>query len=158
MKRILYILIPLLFLSFTKPFYIRYKVLFTLENFTISGKKVENIKPILYEVLDNTTDDLSFSLHSKISDIKTSKKANCIGYTKYYNFKLTEKLKEKGIGNISISHARVKILLFGINVHVFNSNSWKDHDVSIVKNNTTGDVYYVDPSLSEVFGDIIVKQ
>jgi len=47
--------------------------------------------------------------------------------------------------------------LFGINVHVFNSNSWKDHDVSIVKNNTTGDVYYVDPSLSEVFGDIIVK-
>lgn len=48
--------------------------------------------------------------------------------------------------------------MFNVNVHVFKSNSWKDHDVSIVKNNTTGDVYYIDPSLSEVFGDIIVKQ
>ena len=158
MKKIFYVLIPLLFLSFTKPFYIRYKVLSILETSTVSGKKVENIKPILYDVLDNTTDELSFSLHSKISDIKTRRKANCIGYTKYYNSKLIEKLKENGIGNITISHARVKILMFNVNVHVFNSNSWKDHDVSIVKNNTTGDLYYVDPSLSEVFGDLIVKQ
>ena len=132
--------------------------MFTLENFTISGKKVKNIKPILYEVLNNTTDDLSFSLHSKISDIKTLKKANCVGYTKYYNQKLIEKLRKDGIGNIKVSHARVKILIFNVNIHVFNSNSWKDHDVSVIKNETTGEVYYVDPSLSEVFGDIIVKQ
>ena len=41
---------------------------------------------------------------------------------------------------------------------ISNSPSFKDHDISIVKNNTTGEIYYIDPSLSEVFGNIIVKR
>jgi hypothetical protein len=70
---------------------------------------------------------------------------------------LSEKLKKDNIGNITISHARVKVLFIGQNIHFSKSPSLKDHDISIVKNITTGDVYYIDPSLSEVFGNIIVK-
>jgi hypothetical protein len=51
----------------------------------------------------------------------------------------------------------VKVLFIGQNIHFSKSPSLKDHDISIVKNITTGDVYYIDPSLSEVFGNIIVK-
>jgi hypothetical protein len=159
MKNLGLIIISVFLFSFTLPSHLfNYKILHVINQEKIYGKPTQNIKLILSEVLSSTTDDLSFKLKSKTDLVFKTKVGNCVGYTKYYNKLLKEKLKRDGIGNITISHARAKVLFVGQNIHFSNLPSLKDHDITIVKNNTTGDVYYVDPSLSEVFGSIIVKQ
>jgi hypothetical protein len=137
---------------------IQYKVLSVISKKYISGNKTTDLSEILDDVLKKTNQDLSFNLKSPSNKVFVNKEANCVGYSVYYNFLLSKKLKEKNIGNVTISHVRSKIILLGQNIHFYNSPSFKDHDISIVKNNTNGEVYYIDPSLSEVFGNIIIKQ
>ena len=159
MKKIGLILITIFLFSFTIPSHLfDYKILRVLNQNKVYGNSTRNIEPILSEVLSLTTSELSFNLKSKTDLVFKTKVANCVGYTKYYNKLLSEKLEKENIGNITISHARAKVLFVGQNIHFSNSPSLKDHDISIVKNNNTGEVYYIDPSLSEVFGNIIVKQ
>lgn len=159
MKKIGLILITVFLFSFTFPSQLfDYKILRVLNQNKVYGNSTRNIEPILSEVLSLTTKELSFNLKSKTDLVFKTKVGNCVGYTKYYNKVLSEKLKKESIGNITISHARAKVIVVGQNIHFFNSPSLKDHDISIVKNNNTGEVYYIDPSLSEVFGNIIVKQ
>lgn len=158
MKKIYFLLLAFFLMSFTLPNNFSYKVLFVINENFVSGKNTLEIYPILSETLNQTTDELSFKLKSKSSQIYKTHEANCVGYTSYYNNLLIKKLKESHIGNVKVSHARVKVHYLNMNLHIFKSNSLKDHDISIVKNITTGDVYFIDPSLSEVFGNIIVKQ
>jgi hypothetical protein len=159
MKKLGLILITIFLFSFTVPSHLfDYKILRVLSQKNIYGSSTRNIEPILSEVLSSTTSDLSFKLKSNTDLVFKTKVGNCVGYTKYYNKLLTEKLEKENIGNVTISHARAKVLFAGQNIHFSNSPSLKDHDISIVKNNNTGEIYYIDPSLSEVFGNIIVKQ
>jgi hypothetical protein len=159
MKKISLIIISLFLFSFTFSNHLfNYKILSVITVKKINGNPTQNLEPILSDVLTSTKNDLSFKLKSKTSLVFKTKVGNCVGYTKYYNKKLFENLKKKNVGNIIIFHARVKVIFMRQNIHFFNSPSFKDHDISIVKNNTTGGVYYIDPSLSEVFGNIIVKQ
>ena len=145
-------------MSFSFPMTISYKVLKVINKTTVSGKKTDNIRSILQNTLDETTSELSFDLGSKTSEVYKTKKANCVGYTVFFNNLLVKKLKEKNIGNIQISHVRAKVHYLNMNLHVINSKSLKDHDISVVKNLTTGETYYVDASLSEVLGQLIIKQ
>jgi len=46
----------------------------------------------------------------------------------------------------------------GANLHVINMKEFKDHDICVVYDNNTNKKYIIDPSLSEVFGKIIIKQ
>ena len=159
MKKLILIISCLFLVSFTIPSHlISYKILSVINQEKIYGKPTQDLEPILSKVLSSTKNDLSFKLKSNTNLVFKTKVGNCVGYTKYYNKLLSERLKKDNIGGITIFHTRVKILLVGQNVHFSNSPSFKDHDISIVKNITTGDVYYIDPSLSEVFGNIIVKQ
>jgi hypothetical protein len=159
MKKLILIISCLFLVSFTIPSHlISYKILSVINQEKIYGKPTQELEPILSEVLSSTKNDLSFKLKSNTNLVFKTKVGNCVGYTKYYNKLLSERLKKDNIGGITIFHTRVKILLVRQSIHFFNSPSFKDHDISIVKNITTGDVYYIDPSLSEVFGNIIVKQ
>jgi hypothetical protein len=159
MKKLILIIFCLFLVSFTIPSRIlNYKILYVINQEKIYGKSTQNLEPILSEILSSTKSDLSFKLKSKTNLVFKTKVGNCVGYAKYYNRLLSERLKKDNIGGITISHIRAKILLAGQNIHLSNSPSFKDHDISIVKNNTTGELYYIDPSLSEVFGNIIVKQ
>jgi hypothetical protein len=159
MKKLILIISCLFLVSFTIPSrLINYKILYVINQEKIYGKPTQDLEPILSEVLSSTKSDLSFKLKSKTNLVFKTKVGNCVGYAKYYNRLLSERLKKDNIGNITISHARAKVLFIGQNIHFSKSPSLKDHDISIVKNITTGDVYYIDPSLSEVFGNIIVKQ
>jgi hypothetical protein len=158
MKKLGLIIVSLFLISFTIPNRLfNYKILSVINQEKIYGKSTQDLEPILCDILVLTKNDLSFQLKSKTNLVFKTKVGNCNGYTKYYNRLLSEKLKKDNIGNITISHARVKVLFIGQNIHFSKSPSLKDHDISIVKNITTGDVYYIDPSLSEVFGNIIVK-
>jgi hypothetical protein len=113
--------------------------------------------------LKKTKTDLSFSLNSKnnnnVNLLTQTKEANCIGYSNYYNAVLKKCLTQNKINNIQIYRARALVYCAGINMHMFSNNpSFRDHDISLIKNLKTNEVYYVDSSLSEVFGDIIVKK
>lgn len=159
MKRIVLILIGVLLLVVTiSSNLFDYKILHVLQQNKSVGNSFVDIEPILSDVVTLTTNELSFKLKSNTDLVFKTKVANCVGYTKYYNKLLLEKLNDRNVGNITVSHARAKVLFVSQDIHFFDTPSLRDHDISIVKNNMTGDVYYIDPSLSEVFGKIIVKQ
>ena len=116
------------------------------------------------EALNITKDRLSFSLNSKgnsdVNYINKTKTAHCVGYTNYYNAVLFQILKNSHVSsNYKIQHGRAKVILGGIDLTgISNNPSFKDHDISIVTNKKTGEVYCIDPSLSEVLGNIITKK
>lgn len=145
-------------MSFSFPMTISYKVLKVINKTTVTGTKTDNIRSILQNTLDETTSELSFDLGSKTSEVYKTKRANCVGYTVFFNNHLTKKLKEKNIGNVQILHVRAKVHYLNVNLHMINLKSLKDHDISVVKNLTTGETFYVDASLSEVLGQLIIKQ
>lgn len=137
---------------------ISYKILKKIEVTTLYGTNKKDIEPIIVQCLNNTTKDLTFKLKSNSSQIEKTKIGNCIGYTKYFNKMLINELKGGNYGNITVTHVRAKVLMRGNSVHVINSNSLKDHDISVIYDKTNNKTYFVDPSLSEVFGNIIVIQ
>lgn len=158
MKGIILAIMSIFLLSFTMPFGFSYKKLYTINKIRVSGKKITDIQPILVSTLNQTTSELSFNLKSRTSEMYKTKKANCVGYTIFFNNLLKKNLKNNGVGNVEISHIRAKVHYMKMNLHVFDSKLLKDHDISVIKNLNTGETYYVDASLSEVFGDIIIKQ
>jgi hypothetical protein len=115
------------------------------------------------ESLNETKDLLSFSLDSKHNirpDILLeTRSAHCVGYAAYFNSKLNSYSSD-----LKSRHIRAKILIFGIDVHQLFNNQWiqirslADHDICIVVNSKTGETYFVDPSLSEILGNLIIKQ
>lgn len=144
-----------------------YKVICVINNKPQSfeqkvGYESNDLNSVMVYCLNKTKSDLSFSLYSKnngsVKNITTSKVANCIGYTNYYNSMLSKCLSENKITDIEITHIRALIYMNGINLHQFSDDpSFKDHDISVVKNKKTGETFYVDASLSEIFGNIIVN-
>ena len=159
MKPSYLILLSFLLFSFIVPVNsIDYQIIRKIEVKNVYGKKTQDIESIIVECLNKTTSDLTFKLKSNSSQVEKTKIGNCVGYTKYYNKLLISKLNELGYGNITVTHARAKVLMMGKSVHFINSNSLKDHDISVIHNKTNNKTYFVDPSLSEVFGNIIVKQ
>lgn len=159
MKPSYLILLSFLLFSFIVPVNsIDYQIIRKIEVKNVYGKKTQNIESIIVECLNKTTNDLTFKLKSNSSLVEKTKVGNCVGYTKYFNRMFISKLNENGYGNIVVTHARAKVLMMGTSVHFINSNSLKDHDISVIYNKTTNETYFVDPSLSEVFGNIILKR
>ncbi len=123
----------------------------------------KNISDIIEYSLRYTTNHLTFKLKSYdnmiVNKIDKYRVANCVGYTIYFNSVLSKILEQNNVKNYKISHARVSILFFGQNIcNYFSDPSFQNHDISIVTNTITHEIYYVDPSLSETFGDIIIKK
>ena len=125
--------------------------------------KAENLKQAMSMALDLTTNSLSFNLHSKnnsdVDYLLKSKEAHCVGYANVYNAYLKSILKNSNISGCKVYKVRAKVYVAGVNLTgISNDRSFKDHDVSMVEDTRTGYKYIIDPSLSEVFGNIIVKQ
>jgi len=168
MKKIILpiLILSVILMSFTYNVF-SYKVIKVIDSspqkFTKNvNYKSNNLESIMTFCLNQTKSDLEFSLNSKqnnsVQYISKSKMANCIGYTNYYNSMLSKCLLENNIDYVEITHVRALVFMDGINMHQFtNDPSFKDHDISVVKNKKTGEVFYVDSSLSEMFGNIIVK-
>jgi len=59
-------------------------------------------------------------------------------------------IKSKQESSIEAEHKIGQLNLFGINLHqFFNKPFFKDHDFNEVRNNKTGEVFCIDPSLSD---------
>jgi len=159
MKKVLLIFVSLFFLSTTLPTEsLDYKIIKVISSQSVTGGKDGDIEKIITSVLNKTKNDLSFNLYSDSNKVEMTKTANCVGYTKYFNKYLISKLKESKRGYITVSHVRAKVLIFGNDVHFIKSRSLKDHDISVIEDKTNNKTYFVDPSLSEVFGNIIIKR
>lgn len=159
MKKIICIGLMLFLTSFTiVKTNISYKLLFFVDKQTLIGNNRLNLESFITESLETTKKDLTFDLKAKTENMYKNKKAHCVGYTKYFNNLLIKKLKQNNVGNVVVYHARVKVFISGYCVNVKSSPSFKDHDISIIQDNNNGIKYYVDPSLSEVLGDIIIKE
>lgn len=123
----------------------------------------KNIDSLIVYSLNETTNHLSFSLksvgNSSVATISSTGKAHCVGYSRYFASVLNAALNKNGVRDYKVSHVRAKIHIMGFNVHqLFDDPSFKDHDVCLVTNSKTGERIFVDPSLSEVLGNVIVKQ
>ena len=150
-------------------FNINYKVISIIDSTPQSIKLQSEFisqeeRSIFTEALAITKDNLSFSLNSKgnsnVNYINKTKVAHCVGYTNYYNAVLFEILKTNHISaNYKIQHARAKVIIGGIDLTGISTDpAFKDHDISVITNKKTGEIYYIDPSLSEVLGNIITKK
>lgn len=130
-------------------------------NYSIDYKEISSqcVSEIVELSLDETKDILSFSLDSKNNtDVKyliENKIAHCVGYAALCN----SIINSYDHPDIKSKHVRAKIGIFGFDIHsLFSHPAFKDHDVCVVENTKTGEIYYIDPSLSEVLGNLVVKQ
>lgn len=125
--------------------------------------KSKNIDTLIDYSLGVTTDKLSFSLkssgNSKVNILSSTGKAHCVGYARYFAAVITETLAKNDLDHYKVTHVRAKIQILGFNVHqFFNHPAFKDHDVCVITNIETGERIFVDPSLSEFLGNVIIKQ
>lgn len=125
--------------------------------------KSKNIDSLIDYSLGVTTDNLSFSLkssgNSSVASISSTGKAHCVGYSRYFAAVITEALAKNQLTQYKVSHVRAKIHMLGFNVHqAFNDPAFKDHDVCLITNVKNGERIFVDPSLSEILGNVVVKQ
>ena len=141
-----------------------YKELYTVDNtpqkINIKADfKSDNLEELINESLRITLRDLSFSLksgnNSNVNDMYKTKKAHCVGYSNYFNSVLYSLIKYNKLEDIKISHVRAKVSFLGCNLHVINKKELKDHDICVIYDKKNNKKYIVDPSLSEVFGNII---
>lgn len=78
-------------------------------------------------------------------------KANCIGYSALFNSIGNYVVKKKGLSNrYELTHHVGTLNVFGFDVHsVFNNPFFKDHDFNEIRDKVSGEVLYVDPSMSD---------
>ena len=123
--------------------------------------KSQDLKNLIQQSLDITKEELSFNLSSKgnsdVNFLNKTKQAHCVGYSNYFNSILNNLLIYNNIKNVRIHHVRAKVNFLGMDLHFINMKEFKDHDICIIYDDRTNTKYIVDPSLSEIFGDIILN-
>jgi hypothetical protein len=123
--------------------------------------KSDNLNELINESLRLTLSDLSFNLKSKgnsnVDFLLKSKEAHCVGYSNYFNSILLNLVQNNNLKKIRIYHVRAKIKFCGINLHIIDKKEFKDHDVCVVYDDINKQKFIIDPSLSEIFGKIIVN-
>ena len=97
---------------------------------------------------------LSYSMNETSTDpnkLFYSQKANCIGYSAMFNSISNHLIKEANMEEVFESkHLVGKLDFFGIDLHqFFASPFFKDHDYNQLKNKSTGEVIWIDPSLGD---------
>jgi hypothetical protein len=117
---------------------------------------------IIERALLITKNSLSFDLSSKgnssVKTISKTRKAHCVGYANFYSAVVSKLFKQNGLNLYRVEHVRAGVCLFGIKItNLIPDKRFADHDVCRITNTSTGEVYIVDPSLSDVVGNVIVK-
>ena len=144
-----------------------YSILSTIDNTPQTLNKQVNfesndLEDLIEESLEITKDDLSFSLkssgNSNVNTLLKTKKAHCVGYANYFNSVLQQLIRKNKLKDIKISHVRAKVSFIGINLHIIDAKEFKDHDICVVYDLKNNKKYYVDPSLSEIFGNIVNEE
>ncbi len=116
-----------------------------------SSKSIEDLLSLAIEI---TNRSLHFSTSPSSRNANTcfrQQKANCIGYAALLNAIINHLLKsEKWNGKYQSHHLIGQLDLWGIDLHQYFSNPFfHDHDFVAIENLETGEVVYIDPTLSD---------
>lgn len=121
-----------------------------------STKKLKeaDIKHIIKLGLSISSNQLRFTASKNDIDpnkLIQSKTAHCVGYAAFFSTTCNYLLAKYNLANTWTAKPQVGQLYFiGINVHpYFNTPFFNDHDFVTIENKTTGQVYAVDPTLSD---------
>lgn len=114
----------------------------------------QDIKQTIILGLSITSKQLNFTNDKNDIDpnkLINSKKAHCVGYASFFastcNY-LLEKYKLDG--NWSAKPQVGKIYFLGTNIHeYFNNPFFKDHDFVTIENKITGEIFAVDPTITD---------
>lgn len=122
--------------------------------------KSSDINDIIKYSLDKTITDLKFDFNSgnniDFKNIDNIKKSHCVGYVTYFNTILKSILEYNNITNYELYHYRSEIHILNFNIHsLFNNPKYKNHDISVLIYG--GKKYFIDPSLSELNINFIIK-
>lgn len=107
--------------------------------------------------LDMTINQLSFTFNkcsSNPNDLVKTGKANCIGYSSFFNSMMNYLLIKKQLNKrYECIHYVGKIYYAGQNINaLFNDPFFKDHDFNMIKDIENKNTIIVDPSLYEYLG------
>jgi hypothetical protein len=122
----------------------------------------ENDQEIIDFSLNKTADLLSFTTskcETKAYSLVKGGKTNCIGYAGLCNFICDSNLRKLPGEKFISGTYTAQLYIFGYNIHhLFNSPFWKDHDVVVITNTTTGKRTLLDPTLYDYTGVGIVRE
>lgn len=123
-------------------------------NSNIDNQPNTDIEKIIKLGLSKTSRRLNFTIYKNEIDPKkliTSKTANCVGYATFFATTCNYLLEKNNLSDIWIAKPQVgQLYLLGVNIHnYFHSAFFKDHDFVTIENKKTGEIYAVDPTISE---------
>lgn len=120
----------------------------------IGNKKNLDITEIIKIGLSTTSQQLNYTASKNDNNpnkLINSKTAHCVGYASFYAATCNYLLKKNNLSSIWTAQPQIgQLYLLGTNIHkYFNSSFFKDHDFVIIENNTTGEVFAVDPTIND---------
>lgn len=154
---------------------VTYKTLGERSSFVINDQKLDsliisdpkNIKePGIHQIIETglaiTSRSLNFTIDKNEVDpnkLVYTKTAHCVGYATFFTIACNRLLEKHGLSEDWKAKPQIGQLHFlGINFHqYFSSPFFKDHDFVIIENIATGEVYAVDPTVSDYLGIDFIK-
>jgi len=120
------------------------------------GNKKTDIKDIIELGLASTSKHLNYSISPKTNDpnkLIYSKTAHCIGYSTFFATTCNYLLEKYNLDKNWKAKPQIgQLYIFKANIHQYiNSPFFKDHDIVVIENQTTGEIFAVDPTLNDYF-------
>ena len=114
----------------------------------------QDVKPIIELALSLTARKLNFTAGKNNIDpnkLITSKAAHCVGYATFFAATCNYLLQKEGLANNWTAKPQIgQLYLLGENVHKYvNSPFFKDHDFVTIENQSTGEIFAVDPTVND---------
>jgi hypothetical protein len=120
------------------------------------GQTNHDIKQIVEMGLSITSRQLNFTAQKNDVDpnkLISSKTAHCVGYASFFATTCNYLLKKYHLGDRWTAKPQIgQIYFMGTNIHkYFESSFFKDHDFVTIENETTGEIFAVDPTMNDYF-------
>ncbi len=121
---------------------------------SLIGNKKLDIEEIIEISNTITSKNLNFTFDKCSSNpnlVYQEKKANCIGYASLFNATGDYIIRKQKLNSkYEFNHLVGKIDFLGFDIHkIFNLSFFKDHDFNEIRNKETGEIKFVDPSVSD---------
>lgn len=122
----------------------------------LSDKNFSNIHEIADFSQSITSEILSFSLESKVSDpnvLWETRKANCVGYATLTAAVMNYILNKKNDQDWKAEPRRGLLFCGGFNLNkLFHNKYFKDHDFVLIRHTESGAEIYIDSSVHDYLG------
>lgn len=129
------------------------KLISSFEANVDDNKKID-IKGIIEFGLSSTAKHLHYSVNPKTNDpnkLIYTKTAHCVGYSSFFATTCNYLLKKYNLDKDWKAKPQIaQLFIFKTNIHQFFSSSFfKDHDIVLIENQSTGETFAVDPTMND---------